>query len=136
MEEIVQDSLAVISEKYRQIEIEISFSAWAYRVLENKILEYYRKKHGRENALARHGDMSLTPEAAIPEPTLKRQLLDCLEKLCHANIRQARVLNMHYQGYRIDEICSKLNLTRNNLYILLSRARSTLKKCLETGDIS
>jgi len=134
-EEIVQDALTAIAAKYKMIDFEVSFAAWAYKVLENKILHYYRTKKCRESRFIPTGD---APDRAGPQdsdPNLKRSLLDCLRKICNTNRRHARILNLRYQGFSTDEICGRLEVTRNNVYILLSRARSMLKLCLEKGDI-
>jgi DNA-directed RNA polymerase specialized sigma24 family protein len=45
--------------------------------------------------------------------------------------RHARILVMKYQGYRTAEICERMSITPNNLYVTLSRARAMLKACLE-----
>lgn len=134
VEDIVQESLIAIAGKYRGIEFETSFAAWAYKVLENKTLDYYRKKQCRESKFAQiASDESSVAEK--PNPGLRRKLLDCLRKINGANGRYARILNLQYQGYSTDEVCERMDLTRNSLYILLSRARSMLKLCLQKGDI-
>jgi RNA polymerase sigma factor (sigma-70 family) len=133
--EVVQDALMTISDKYTEIEFETSFAAWAYRVLENKMLQYYRTKGIRAEKIARMPDNEVGFRSWNPDPELKRRLLDCLRKVSGVYIRHARILNLHYQGYTVTEICERLKLTRNNAYILLSRARAMLKLCLETGDI-
>lgn len=134
-EEIVQDTLMTIKDKYGNMHFETSFAAWAYKVLENKILYFLRSKRYHENKYLRVPDYN-QPHQVFSDPVFKRQLLDCLKKVSVKNIRQARILNMHYQGYSTDEICDKMKLTRNSLYIHLSRARSMLKFCLEKGDIA
>jgi RNA polymerase sigma factor (sigma-70 family) len=133
--EIVQDSLTAIAAKYKEIDFEISFAAWAYKVLENKILHYYRTKRCRESKFAQTDNEQ--DRAASPEfnPDLQRRLLGCLKKISAVNRRHARILNYCYQGFTTEEICERLEVTRNNVYILLSRARSMLKLCLEKGDI-
>jgi RNA polymerase sigma-70 factor (ECF subfamily) len=134
-EEIVQDTMMTIAKKYRELDIEISFNAWAHAILENNILNYFRKKKHYEKRLA---DLSASKENAPsynPDPILKRKLLDCLKKVGQANQRYARILNLHYQGYSTEEICRRLKLTRNHSYVLFSRAKSMLKRCLEKGDI-
>jgi len=133
--DIVQESLVVIAGKFRDMEFETSFSAWAYRVLENKILEYYRKKHCHESKFAQMVEENPGAHQNAPDPTLQNRLLDCLKKINELNNRYARILNFQYQGYTTEETCKKLSVTRNNLYILLSRARSMLKLCLQRGDI-
>jgi len=134
-EELVQDTLATIAEKYRGIDFAASFAAWAYKTLENKLLHYYRTKHGRESRFAQMTDDQEHEDFRASDPALKRQLMNCLRRICEANNRYARILNLRYQGYSTEEICERLGITRNNAYILLSRARSMLKLCLEKGDL-
>ncbi len=69
------------------------------------------------------------------DESLERQLLDCLKKLYAVNHRHARILNLHYLGFTVAEICQRLEVTRNNLYSLLFRARTKLADCLETGEV-
>ena len=38
-EEIAQEALMTVVQKYREIDIHTSFSSWAYKVLENKVLD-------------------------------------------------------------------------------------------------
>ncbi len=134
-EEIVQDAILTVSEKYKVTDFTTSFAAWAYRVLENKLLYYYRTKKTRQSRFIRMADERDTIADRTTDPDLKRRLLVCLKKIGTANSRHARVLNFRYLGYETEEICERLKITRNNLYILLSRARSILKLCLEKGDV-
>jgi RNA polymerase sigma factor (sigma-70 family) len=134
-EEIVQDSLATIVEKYRGVQIESSFSGWAYKVLSNKILDFYKYKGVRAGKILLL-DESTHSTTEIPlDPELKARLLDCLRKIHGINSFHARALNLHYQGYGTSEISAKFGITPNNFYVMLSRARAMLKGCLEEGDI-
>jgi RNA polymerase sigma-70 factor (ECF subfamily) len=129
-EEIVQDALMTIAKKYREIEFDTSFAAWAYKVLNHKMLDYFKTKKVRADANTRIVDEKLPEMSWKPDPVLKRQLLECLRKI---KGRHARILNFHYQGYTTDEICEKLDLKSGNFYVMLSRARSMLELCLEKG---
>jgi DNA-directed RNA polymerase specialized sigma24 family protein len=60
--------------------------------------------------------------------------MDCFRKICRSNNRHARVLNLHYQGFTTVEICRRLDISENNLYVLLSRARRALELCLGKDD--
>ena len=134
-EEIVQDALTTIAEKYRQVQIESSFAGWAYKVLNNKVLDYYKSKRVRS---ARTTPLEVAePDliGAATDPQLKTRLLDCLRKIHGANSFHARALNLHYQGYNTEEICAKLGIASNNFYVMLSRARTMLRVCIEKGDI-
>lgn len=129
-QEIVQDTMLAIAEKYRTTDFNISFSAWAYRILEYKILNYYRSKKIRESKFAqiRESQSSQAPESV--NPVLEIKLVKCLRKIHRKNKKHARVLNLRFQGYEIEEICRKLNMTPNSIYVYLSRAREMLKQCL------
>jgi RNA polymerase sigma factor (sigma-70 family) len=134
-EDVCQDALTTVLTRYKAIDFEVGFSAWAHGVLQKKILTYYRSKatHERKmNELA----TTLSGPAAMPADTLlESRLLDCLRKIHAVHQRHARILNLNYQGFSVDHICRKLAVTRTNLYSLLSRARDMLERCLETGEI-
>jgi RNA polymerase sigma factor (sigma-70 family) len=133
VEEVAQETMLTISEKIEALEIESSFAAWAYQVLEFKLARYYRDKRTAARKFAYDGGMQDAPEPAVPDatPSLKRRLLECLKKVSGANRIFARILNLQYQGFETSEICGKLNVTRSNAYIILSRARRALKECLD-----
>ncbi|MCP4705794.1 MAG: sigma-70 family RNA polymerase sigma factor, partial [candidate division Zixibacteria bacterium] len=134
-EEIVQDILMVVAEKYRSIKIEISFSSWAYRIMENMLLHYYRKQKSQKVSLTQPiGDLHIQSNNS-PDLILMRQLKKCLKQLNSANNRYARIINLKHLGYSTEEMCEKLKISKNNVCVILSRARSLLKQCLEKGDI-
>lgn len=135
-EEIVQNALTTIAEKYQSVQIESSFAGWAHRVLSNKLLDYYKSKRIRSVTAASPEAMDTEPLGISSDPALKMRLLNCLRKMHGANSFHARALNLHYQGYDTEEICAKLGITPGNLYVMLSRARTMLRMCLEKGEIS
>jgi RNA polymerase sigma factor (sigma-70 family) len=137
-EDIVQEALAAIAGEYRDITFASSFAAWAYKVLDNRILAYLQTKKRRGDRLEPdpYGTMAADSAADNPDPDLKRRLLDCLRKLLGVNPRYARALSQHYQGYSTAEICARIGIKANTFYSLLSRARSMLDNCLEKGEIS
>jgi len=133
-EDIVQDALKTVYEKYRSMEFETSFTAWAYQVLMNKLLSHNRNGRARRARFEAENDRL---QARIePEPVeLINRLLTCLRKLHAVNPHHARVLNYSYQGFDVNEICHRLHLTRTNLYTILSRARAMLQHCLDKGEL-
>jgi len=133
--DVVQNALMVIAREYRQMDFKISFSAWAYKVLETRILDYYKTRDRQASRLVRLSSCHDQFAPTMPIGDLKSRLIACLRKLHKVNRRYATVINLHYQGYRTQEICRILDLTPNGLYIALSRARSMLKKCLESGRL-
>ena len=137
-EDIVQETLATIAAEYREMTFTASFSAWAYKVLNNRLLAYLQTKKRRGDRLEPdpYGTLVADSAADNPDPELKRRLLDCLRKLLGVNPRYARALSQHYQGYSTEEICDRIGIKANTFYSLLSRARSMLDGCLEKGEIS
>lgn len=134
-DEVVQEALMAVAKKHRETDFQLSFVAWAHQVLEYEILRYYRRKGYRERRFGQVVDADAAA-AWIPDPDLKRRLLDCLGKIDRVNNRYARMLNLHYQGFSTAEVCAKLKLTANNSYVLLSRAREMLELCLSTGVVA
>lgn len=133
--ELVQDALLVVVREYRQLQVEKSFAAWAYQVMENRLLSHSRSQGTRRGVVRQSPEGEPEGTSPDPRPELKRKLMDCLKKVARANRRYARILNLHYQGFTTEEVCGRLGLTANNCYVLLSRARTMLERCLENGDI-
>lgn len=130
VEEVVQEALLTIARELPGLEITTSFAAWAHKVLQHRILSYYKSKKGQEKS---HVENSAEDTAVSHDlnPDLKRQLIACLRELLAQNRRYTQILSLHYQGFTQAEICEKMLMTPNAYYILLSRARSTLRGCLE-----
>ncbi len=129
-EEVVQDALAVIAQKYKDTAFTSSFAGWAHNVLRNTIAGYIRHKAIRAK-LQTQADTALADTVHRPvDNDFRRKVLGCLEQVARSNRRFARVLNLHYQGFASPEICDRLELKKNYLYVLLARARSMLEACL------
>ena len=129
LEDLLQETLTVIARKYKVEPIE-NIGAWAYRVMENTLLNYYRQKKHRSAREQTEAVADAAP-AAAPDYQLRLDLQDCLERLHAGTPRYAKILSLHYQGYTTEEICRAMTMNRNALYILLSRARRILRECLD-----
>ncbi|UCC44668.1 MAG: sigma-70 family RNA polymerase sigma factor [Candidatus Zixiibacteriota bacterium] len=135
-EDVVQAAMAKIAAKIGSVQIAVSFAAWAHSVLKGEALEHYRRKSLTQRKLeevSSEQDALSWPEE---DSTLIGRIKDCLAKMNKVNRRYARILNLHYQGYTTQEVCRKLGVTRDNLYVVLSRARSMLRSCMDEGDIT
>ncbi|MBD3402033.1 sigma-70 family RNA polymerase sigma factor [candidate division GN15 bacterium] len=134
-EDIAHEACMTVLDRYRALAPDTEFEAWAYRVLRNKIGNYLR--HG---AVRRRYDAS--PDAPdslgkgrATDPDTVLTLVECLRRLVRTHPRYARVLNLHHHGYDSEEICRRLEISRSNLYSMLSRARALLTECIfGTGD--
>ncbi len=133
-DEIAQNALMTIAGKYREIKVEKSFAAWAYKILENKMLDYIKSRDYKKNQPTSLIDDNYSYMSWKFNPTLKMKLIDCFKKISETNNRFARILNLKYHGFSTKEICRKLGITENALYVGVARARSMLKLCLESSD--
>jgi len=131
---VVQDALIVVLAKYREVTFETSFSGWAYQILNNKIMDYVKRKQTRRR-LDEQRAAEQSESNTSTDPQLRKRLIDCFRKLHGQNVRYARILNFSYQGYSTDEICQRLRIKDSNLYVLLMRARKALMACLGKGDM-
>lgn len=135
VEDIVQDAMMTIFNEFNNIKIKTSFSAWAYKVLENKFLAFLQKKGRRsakENNIKEPILANISDNKTI-DSELRRKIVGCMQKLVDNNLRGARIINLYHQGFTTDEICDRLNIGTSNYYSILSRSRSQLEKCLKGG---
>lgn len=134
-EEIVQNALATVVSEFRRVEITTSFAAWAHKVLDNKFLAYIQTKRRQEGRSVSLKDTGALTVSWTPDPTLKMRLLNCFKQISRASRRYARILNLHHLGFKRDEVCEKLGMTKAQSYVVMSRARAMLKECLEKGAV-
>jgi len=134
-EEIVQDALMIIIGKCKDIKFETSFAVWAYRVLQNKILNHISTRQTRKRLTDQYGSYDNSLSYHCPDIELKIRLKECFNKISKINSDHARILNLKYQGFTSDEICRTMKITKNNMYVKLSRARTALEICLKEGDL-
>ena len=136
-EDIVQNAIIVIYEKYRDIEITTSFAGWAYKVLQLTLLGRHKeiKRRLRLEKTYQEIFVKKTSHPDISFKDLKTRVINCFLQIHRVKPNYARVLNLIHQGYTTEEICERMKISSNNLYTILSRARTRLFKCLEKGKL-
>ncbi|MCX6828315.1 MAG: RNA polymerase sigma factor [candidate division Zixibacteria bacterium] len=134
-EEAVQDALAVVFSKYKEIVYETSFVAWAHRVLQNVVMNHNSKRARRKSDTNSFDEDGRSDFGRDSDPLFEATLLECLRKVSQRSLQFARALNLNYQGYGVEEICARLELTKSNFYSVLSRARAMLTLCLQKGSL-
>jgi RNA polymerase sigma factor (sigma-70 family) len=130
-QDIAQKACITVFQKYKTETFRRSFAAWAYGVLRNKIGNYLQKND--KDPLVVRMDLGGDCPGAPASQETRRKLIHCFRLLLRRNRQYARVLNLVHQGYKTTEICERLKITSNNLYVTLSRARHLLRKCMEKG---
>jgi RNA polymerase sigma-70 factor (ECF subfamily) len=131
--------------------------SWLTGILKHKILDHYRKA-GRETAFTdldfysgeesdrfipdgpfQGGwihelgplEWSSDPGASLDSKVFWETFRDCSNKL-PKNISTVFTMR-EVDGVESKEICALLNITENNLWVMLHRARMALRRCLETN---
>lgn len=121
---------------------------WLVSILKRKIIDYYRKinsKKGQAEVRMNFYDNGENEgswieervpqswdnetEKTIETQELKHQIDSCIEALPE---KYGMVFRMKtIQGFETDEICKELDITASNLWVIIHRARTQLRKCME-----
>ncbi len=157
-EDLVQDTFLAALKSVDRFRGGATVKTWLTGILKNKIIDHYRKS-GRTQSF---GDLTafydrefvslflinghwkveeaLTPSEQNPEQHMNldrkdfwHQLERCLAKVPE-KIRQVYTLR-EIDGFSSEEICGRLNISRQNLWTILHRARMALRLCLEQNGI-
>jgi len=154
-EDFVQESLLAALKNYKRFEGRSTERSWLTGILKNKILDHFRKA-GRETSFTdlefyRDEEEQTFENQAFPDhwnataaPTEWDAAGSMLDKEefwrvfheCSGRLpdRIARVfLLREVDGMPSAEICTALNITDSNLWVMLHRARMALRRCMEVN---
>lgn len=145
-EDVVQETLLVFLRRFEDYDGSASQRTWLFGILLNKIREL-RRAGAREEAMAdietvldarfdptgRWIRPPRTADATVALQPAGEWLNQCLEGLPERS-RFAFFLK-EAEGHSTGEICKILEVTANNLGVILFRARAALRECLEAKGI-
>ncbi len=153
-EDAVQETFLAALKGGKNFEGRSAEKSWLVGILKNKIFDHYRKA-GRETSFT---DLEFysedenesfrsegrfkgewneesrpqewdSPGASLDSEVFWQTYRDCASKL-PKNV--ATVFNLReVDGIESKEICTMLNISENNLWVMLHRARMALRRCLE-----
>ena len=149
-EDCVQEALAAAIQGADRFAGGSSVRTWLIGILKHKILDHFRKA-GREQTLSASDDETslddidalfkedghyveppapwANPEQALSQSEFFEVLERCLQALPQVT---ARVFTLReVMGVSTEEICSEFAITSNNCWVLIYRARMSLRECLE-----
>lgn len=142
-EDAVQGALLVFVQRAPDFDGRARASTWIHGILVRKIWEERRGVRrdtahedidrvvdGRFDIDGRWVRPPTGPDEALVRGEVRQQLASCLEALPDRQ-RVAFTLR-EVEGFETPEVCNILDVTANNLGVLLYRARNGLRECLES----
>lgn len=151
-EDAVHEAWASALTAQDRFENRSSFRTWIFSILKNKIVDLMRdrwnrlrvhpevfettdddfdplfRENGHWNKQDRPSDWG-DPGLHLENQEFWRILQTCVEQLPETT---ARVFAMReILGMEVEEICKELTITSSNCYVMLHRARMTLRLCLQ-----
>ncbi|MFT6869468.1 MAG: RNA polymerase sigma-70 factor (TIGR02943 family) [Polaribacter sp.] len=146
--DLVQETFFAGLKSAKKFQGKASERTWLVAILKRKVIDHYRKinsKKGQaevkmnfysdgenegswiEERVPQSWDNE--PEKLIENEELKTQLEVCINNLPE---KYAMVFRMKtIQEFETEEICKELDITASNLWVIIHRARTQLRKCME-----
>ncbi len=151
-EDAVQEALAGAWSGAQRFAGRAAIKTWVFAILKNKIADVLRHRlrvvdassvmkddegAAMSDLFDRQGHwlQDSAPKAwHCPEASLAQQQFWAVLEVCLDGMpaAQARVFMMReYMGFETDEICSAVNVSSSNLFVMMHRARLRLRECLD-----
>jgi RNA polymerase sigma-70 factor, ECF subfamily len=131
-QDVYQDSVMTLWEKFADYRPDEPFLPWAYRFAHFKVLAH-RKKNRRQPALLDCDVLDILAEEQVQEDerlqAQLRLLPGCLDKLTQ---NERRLVEMRYDGRAtVAQIAEETGRLADTLYRVLHRVRKKLLNCIE-----
>lgn len=151
-EDVVQEALAAALAASDRFEQRATLKTWVFSILKNKIIDALRDRwtKGRIDIADAVGDdadfdglfnakgywqaSEMPSHWGNPEQTLENQRFWQTFEFCMTKMPEttARVFSMReFLGLTVEEICKELTITSSNCWVILHRARMSLRLCLQ-----
>ncbi|NNG01112.1 MAG: sigma-70 family RNA polymerase sigma factor [Desulfobacteraceae bacterium] len=148
-EDLVQDTFLAAVKSRDHFQGQSSEKTWLFAILKHKVIDFYRKRKssGSGAEMIHDADEMVSvfdagggwyqkpthwrtdPEKSFETKEFIDHFYDCLADLPKRNA-DAFVFR-EIDGMSTDEICRKLDISENNCWVILYRARVLLRRCLE-----
>lgn len=147
--DLVQETFLAAWRNVEHYKGEATEKNWLFTILKNKIIDHYRKastrltdklslfenedgnfeENGHWQQNAKPNDWGIDYNTNIESKEFYSILSACKSKL---KVLQNAVFSLKYlDGRESEEICKELNITPSNYWVLLHRAKTQLRACLE-----
>lgn len=138
-EDLVQETLIIIHEKYKSIQFEKGIIPWAYSILKQVAWGNYKTETRRTNLRTEHLDQIeklFMPAEETDAPLLYHELVEAIQQALNSLPDKCKlIIKLKLEGFGNQEIIKKLKLSPNVFYVQVHRAKTKLKKILIKQEI-
>ena len=148
-EDLVQETFLAALRGLQKFKQRSSGHTWLTAILKHKIVDYFRKKHrelviedietvseSTDGFFKNSGSWKIRPEKWDVNPAkifeqreFMNVLLKCLAQLPERLARAFMLREM--EGLSTEELCKSMQISATNSWVMLYRARTYLRRCLE-----
>lgn len=148
-EDLVQDTFLVAAEKFSTFQGKSTAKTWLFSILNNKIVDYYRKKakietnidnnslsaffdsDGSWNKNSMPSSWDTSEEHLLDNHDFKLVLKQCLDALPE---KWNLCVKLKYlSGKAGEEICQEVGITSSNFWQIIHRSKLQLRECIENN---
>jgi RNA polymerase sigma-70 factor (ECF subfamily) len=149
VEEIISDTFLAALKSKDNFQQKSTERTWLVAILKHKIIDYYRREGSYKGRMRKytmsheeyqdafHYTTAITESEASTLSDIHIENLEHVLKksLTQIPVSQAKVLKLRvYDELNTEEICDKLSISKNNAWVLMSRARKAIAMYLEKYD--
>lgn len=146
--DLVQETFFAGLKSMKNFQGKASERTWLISILKRKIIDHYRKINSKKgkaevrmnfyNDGEREGEWieervpnswSSDTDKDIVNDELKAALENCIDNLPEKYSMVFRMKTI--QGFETEEVCKELGITASNLWVIIHRARTQLRRCME-----
>jgi len=152
-EDLVQDTFISAWNGFSSFEHKSSAKTWLFRILNNKIIDYYRKRNPEykeivsfeEEAVMNYTDSLFNKsnvwndmnqyfhwqqdDHLLDNPDFKQIMDDCIDDL--PSNWKFIITSKYLQDKSTTEICQDANITASNYWQIVHRSKLLLRKCID-----
>ena len=147
-QDLVQDTFLSAYKNINKFEGKSQPKTWLFAILNNKIIDFYRKKSKQFVVLSKDyqhqikvtdgffneyenwkNQPDLNEQHWLDNPDFNSILLNCIEDL--PKNWQFIIQSKYILDKKSEEVCQELHITKSNYWQISHRAKLLLKKCIE-----
>jgi RNA polymerase sigma-70 factor (ECF subfamily) len=144
--DLVQETFLTTYQKLSQFEQKSSLETWLFGILNNKILEHYRKKKSESQRITKFEEEEILfhkngkwkkewitddhSDSEETQNTIIKFLKQCFSKLSE---QYQKIFSLKFFSEKsTNEICQLCNVTEDNVWQVLHRGKLQLKICIQS----